>query len=463
MGAFATIRIGATEDMLTTPVPEEERGRLVALKALGVLDTPPEPELDIITELAADRFDVPIALISLVDADRQWFKSIVGLNVPQTDRSLAFCGYTILSDATLVVLDTLADERFVDHGLVTGAPFIRFYAGAPLTLSTGERVGSLCVIDRKPRTQFSEREDRALRMMAAQVVSHLETRQMRSSQRISQLIADTTSDGFICTDPTGQIIYWNQGASSIFGFSTAEAVGRSLDIIVPPEHLGAHHAGLARLTSGAAPRLVGKTVEIPAIRKDGSRLFTELTLGMWNDPDTGLPAGYAAVLRDVGQRKITEAKIAEQVAAIEAAQEGIAIADVDGINHYMNAAFLRLFGLPDGTADLPWSHLVAPVERDRLADEIIGQLADGGNWTGDLAGLCSDGAILDLEVSLTRCDKAVVCVVRDMSSRRNDEREMALLREQLLVAQRQEVIGQDRKSTRLNSSHRYISRMPSSA
>ncbi len=428
--------------MLSQPTPANEKQRLAALRALGVLDTPAEEELDAITTLAADRFDAPIALISLVDDARQWFKSRYGLEAAETGRSVAFCGYTILADETLVVLDARLDPRFCDNPLVIGEPFIRFYAGAPLVLSGGDRVGTLCVIDSRPREAFSERDDRSLRLMARQVVNHLETRQLRSEQRISQLIADVTTDAFVCTAPDGQIIYWNHGAESVFGHSPGEALGRKLDIIVPPEHLGAHHAGMARMAAGGNPRLVGKTIEVPAVRSDGTRLMAELTLGMWADPKTGLPAGYASVMRDVSQRKVTEVKLAEQVAAIEAAQDGISIADLSGINHYMNQAFLSLFALPSNAADVPWSHLVPAHERDRFADEIIRNLEDGGNWSGEIAGLGADGGLLDLEISLTRCDTAIVSVIRDISARRAEAREMARLREQLLVAQRQEMIGQ---------------------
>lgn len=427
--------------MLTTETPEEEKRRLSALRALGVLDTPPEPELDAITMLAADRFEAPIALISLVDEDRQWFKSRVGLEVEQTDRSVAFCGYTIQTDEVLAVLDARADARFCTNPLVTGEPSIRFYAGTPLILSSGERVGSLCVIDTEPHAKFSDRDCRSLRLMARQVVSHLELRRLRSVQRISQLIADTTTDAFVSTDGEGRVIYWNQGAERTFGFTAEEAVGAPLDLIVPPEHLGAHQAGLDRLRAGGGARLVGKTIEVPAVHKDGSRLMTELTLGMWRDPESGQPAGYASVMRDVSQRKMTEAKLADQIAAIEAAQEGISIADTSGIHHYMNEAFLRLFGLPPASVDIPWSHLIAPHDRDRVM-EVLRGLPDGANWSDDVVGLTAEGVLLDLEVSLTRREQAIVGVVRDISVRRAEAREMAKLREQLLVAQRQEVIGE---------------------
>lgn len=428
--------------MLTIPTPPEECRRLAALCALGVLDTMPEPELDAITQLAADLFDVPTVLISLVDADRQWFKSKVGLDVDQTPRNVAFCGFTILSDAAMIVLDTHRDARFVEHPLVVGAPHIRFYAAAPLVLKGGERVGTLCLIDTAPRDEFTDRETRALCTLARQVVVHLETLRFKGEQRVTELIADTAPDAFIASDTEGDIIYWNPGAVHIFGWSVEEAIGKPLEIIIPPEHHGSHMAGMRRLSQGGTPRLVGKTIEVPAMRKDGSRIMVELTLGMWNDQKTGLPAGYASIMRDVSQRMVTEKKLADQIAAIEAAHEGIAILSPDGISQYMNRAFLDLFGLPHNAADVPCSHVLAPHERERILGGAFQQLRQLGQWTGEVRGLTSSGRIVDCDISLTLKDDAVVAVVRDISQRLVEQREQARLREQLLLAQRQEAVGQ---------------------
>ena len=138
--------------MHTAPVPDNEAERLAALYALLILDTPPEQRYDRIAEFAASEFDVPIATITLVDADRQWFKAKVGTEVCATGRDISFCSHAILAPEIMVVADTLADPRFADNPLVTGEPFIRFYAGAPLTLDSGVRLGTLCLIDRRPRT-----------------------------------------------------------------------------------------------------------------------------------------------------------------------------------------------------------------------------------------------------------------------------------------------------------------------
>ncbi len=138
--------------MLAAPIPPDDDRRLDALRRLLILDTPPEERFDRIVRFAASEFDAPIVLISLVDRDRQWFKASVGLEVCELDRDSSFCGHAIAQPGLFIVEDTATDARFADNPLVSGAPFIRFYVGAPLQLPAGERVGTLCVIDSRPRT-----------------------------------------------------------------------------------------------------------------------------------------------------------------------------------------------------------------------------------------------------------------------------------------------------------------------
>jgi GAF domain-containing protein len=161
---------------MRAPLPPDERERLKTLRSYQVLDSPPEMRYEDLTLLAARLCRTPIAAISLVDEDRQWFKSIIGLETRQTSRDVAFCAHAILQPgATMVVEDATRDERFVDNGLVAGSPGIRFYAGTPLTVSNGQAIGTLCVIDTVPRT-LTELERQALEVLGRQVVAHLELR-----------------------------------------------------------------------------------------------------------------------------------------------------------------------------------------------------------------------------------------------------------------------------------------------
>lgn len=167
-----------------------ETERLEALNRLEILETPSEPLFDSLTELAAQTFNTPIALISMLDQERQWFKSCVGLDVDQTARDISFCQHAIHSDEVFVVLDAVRDDRFRDNPLVTGPPDIRFYAGAPLITPEGYRLGTLCVIDTVARDAFSDVEASRLQAIARSVMQALVLRlDSRERQRIA-LVAD---------------------------------------------------------------------------------------------------------------------------------------------------------------------------------------------------------------------------------------------------------------------------------
>ena len=158
--------------MLTPAIPADERQRLKTLRDMKLLDTPPEERFDRVTRLAKQVFDTPIALVSLVDADRQWFKSRQGLDATETPRDISFCGHAILDDKVLVIKDATKDDRFCDNPLVCSNPNIRFYAGYPLAAPDGSRVGTLCIIDEEPRDVSAE-QLRLLRELGRMVEEEL--------------------------------------------------------------------------------------------------------------------------------------------------------------------------------------------------------------------------------------------------------------------------------------------------
>ena len=163
--------------------PQNEAQRMAGLNTTDALFTPAEERFDRITRLASQMLDVPIALVSLVAECCQWFKSSYGLDASETPREISFCGYAILNEGTFVVEDAARDERFFDNPLVTGAPNIRFYAGHPLHSVDGSRVGTLCVIDRRPRV-LSAAQLQILRDLAAIAETELQRGQLSESQRL---------------------------------------------------------------------------------------------------------------------------------------------------------------------------------------------------------------------------------------------------------------------------------------
>lgn len=179
--------------MKAAPKPANEAERLQALKDYEIVDTLPEKDFDDLTLLASQMCQTPIALITLVEEERQWFKSKVGIESQQTSRRDSFCSHTVLQDEVLVVPNSLADDRFFDNPLVTGDPMIRFYAGAPLTTQSGHKLGSLCVIDIKPR-ELSADQVTGLQSLARQVVSQMELRRslrlVKNSQKELQAAKD---------------------------------------------------------------------------------------------------------------------------------------------------------------------------------------------------------------------------------------------------------------------------------
>ena len=172
--------------------PENEAARVAALESYGVLDTDFEESFDRITRLAAHLFDAPIALVSLVDQRRQWFKSALGLGVMETPRVVAFCAHAILGEDVFVVPDATLDDRFRTNPLVTEDPNVRFYAGAPLRTAEGFNLGTVCIIDRESRAPLGKNDVRTLQDFSDLVVELLETRRLKLR---AESIADAIDDG----------------------------------------------------------------------------------------------------------------------------------------------------------------------------------------------------------------------------------------------------------------------------
>lgn len=152
--------------MKQAPIPKNELRRIASLSAMDILDTPPEERFDRLTKSATFIFHVPISTLTLIDANREWFKSCQGLSKTEGERAISFCGHALVEDETLVIEDTLKDKRFADNPLVIGEPYIRFYAGVPITNRENQRIGVFCIKDIKPRA-FSKQDKEVLEGLAS--------------------------------------------------------------------------------------------------------------------------------------------------------------------------------------------------------------------------------------------------------------------------------------------------------
>jgi PAS domain S-box-containing protein len=216
--------------MLTAPLPANEAERLRTLDDFQVLDSPPEQVFDDLTALASHICETPIALVSLIDHDRQWFLSRRGIDAAETPRDLAFCAHAILSRETLIVPDTRADERFRDNPFVTGDLNVRFYAGTPLVAPNGHAVGTLCVIDAKARS-LSPAQLAALEALGRQVVGQLELRRavraLREREVRFQAVGNSMHVGLVVQSADGRIRWSNPAARRLLGLTEEQLTGRS--------------------------------------------------------------------------------------------------------------------------------------------------------------------------------------------------------------------------------------------
>ncbi len=296
-------------------IPEESR-RITQLRDLLVLDSEPEPVFDSIVQLASDVCGVPIALVSLVDAERQWFKANVGLpGVNETPRDVAFCAHAIGDDALFEVPDATRDARFVANPLVTGNPDIRFYAGVPLTLDGGARVGTLCVIDRQARQLDASQKSilialariatqalqarRDLIQRAASVRSEFEQKVADSEARY-RAIVESQAELVSQSQADGTLVFVNTAYASRFGKTPQEMMGLNLFDFITSQDKAAVAAQLGQVwASGQSQANVNRMLS-----QDGSLCWISWTNSLQQDP-TGRSLLHS-VGRDVTDRKQVE-------------------------------------------------------------------------------------------------------------------------------------------------------------
>ncbi|OYY94036.1 MAG: hypothetical protein B7Y41_08875 [Hydrogenophilales bacterium 28-61-23] len=286
--------------------PENELQRLAALRERAILDTRPEARFDRLTRLAQQMFGTQMALVSLVDAERQWFKSRQGLDACQTGRDISFCGHAILGTDIFHVADAMRDPRFADNPLVTGPPHIRFYAGAPLSTKDGYRIGTLCIIDDQSR-QLTAAELRTLRDLADCVEEEINrSDQHKQEQVLNQFKStlDRTLDCVFMFDAQNlRFFYANQGALLQVGYDLDELRDMHPYDIKPDIDAARFRELIAPLLSGERASL---TFETAHQHKNGQRLPVEIFYQYMAPSDE--PPRFVAIVRDISERKQAEAE-----------------------------------------------------------------------------------------------------------------------------------------------------------
>ena len=430
----------------TPPTSRDEQARLQAVRSLHILDTPPEPRFDRLTRLAASLFDVPTALISLIDAERQWFKSRHGMELCETRREDAFCNRAIQlpPGSVMVVPDATHDPRFVDNPYVAAPGGVRFYAGAVLTDEAGHNLGTLCLIDDKPR-DFGEADRQRLReiadLVSEQIALTTERLVAEEKRRLLELAEAVSRVGhWRWRLDTGELA-WSDEVYRIYGLPPGRPISRDgLADFYTPEERSARDAFIRR------------------VLRDGSREEFETSI---RRPDGEVRRLVPSALRQVGEDGRVEAlfgvvqDITERHTAMDRLRRSEAryrlLADhmddvvtrlhPDGRSGYISPAVTSLLGYrPAEMAGRPAQEFVHPEDRPALL-EAFAKLAGGlRRCTLQQRALRKDGSAVWVETSfqaVTNEDGAaaeIIAVIRDISERRRLEEELREARDRAEAA-----------------------------
>ena len=393
--------------------PANESERLATLIRYQILDTPAESEFDDLTSLASEICGVPIALISLLDGKRQWFKSKVGLDATETPREISFCGHAIHGRNVFEVSNALNDERFAANPLVTGAPDIRFYAGMPLITSSGHAMGTLCVIDRVER-QLTPGQRIALERLARQATSQLElrltNRLLAEQSAFQETLLASAAAAIISTTPEGVITHFNPEAEKMLGYQAGELIGKATpaafhdpaEVFVRAEELtfelGSPVVPGYDVFTAKARAGCSETHEWTYIRKDGSRLPVILSVSALRDPAGNL-TGFLGVARDISERRALEAQKDRSLKALadfKAALDEhaiVAITDPKGRITYVNEKFCAISKYSRDEL-LGQDHRIVNSEyhpKEFIA-ELWNTISAGRVWHGSIQNRAKDGS-----------------------------------------------------------------------
>ncbi|MCB1159937.1 MAG: PAS domain S-box protein, partial [Leptospiraceae bacterium] len=321
--------------MLKPGKPDNEKERLRDLYSYDILDSPSEESFNRITRLARKYLNIPISLISLIDENRQWFKSKDGLSVSQTERDISFCAHAILEDSTFVVKDASKDERFYDNPLVSSGVKIRFYAGTQLKTPEGYNIGTLCVIDYKSRNlTFDEKS--VLEDLGKIVINELELRKKYIAEKKTSVdilrrkifyksILDSTNDSIVVMNENGIIQEVNESTKKIFMYSREELIGQNVNILMPEPYKSEHDGYISDYLNTGFKKVIGKFRELKAIKKNGEVFPCELSV---NEVKIEEESFFTGVLRDLTELNLSRKKQERQLEGMKVLNQIASVQDL---------------------------------------------------------------------------------------------------------------------------------------
>jgi PAS domain S-box-containing protein len=414
-----------------------EAARLAALHRYGILDTPSEQEFDDLVRLAADLLGAPMAAVNLIAEHRQWFKAEVGLGVREMPLDNSICARVLLQPGELVIPDLAEDSRFGCNPLVTAEPGLRFYAGELLQTPDGLPLGTLCVLDTKPRPDgLTEQQRFVLKALARQVMGQMELRralaqQARDEALQRRTLLSVTDFAIISTDLQGQVLGWNPGAVKLMGWTEAEMIGQSADPMFTPEDRQQRAPEAERERARRDGRAINERWHV---RQDGSRFWGSGEMMPLRD-EAGAHVGYVKVMRDHTEQHLagqTMAALNERYRlASRATNDAIWDWDLRSNTIQWNEALQDAYGWPPEQLDTSgdwWLATIHPEDRNRVALSIHAVIdGTGTSWTDEYRFQRADGsfaAVLDRGYVIRDRDGQAIRMIGamlDLSERKRSE------------------------------------------